>query len=227
MIDFNGDQFADYAVHTLTTGIFTIRYNPGFGSADAGVKFLGSPDGATTCLKEPGGPFPCDILLGDFDGDGWADYAEHAPSTGHFEIHRNLRNGMFSSAVWGSGTTCTLDRSAGDGSPCEVHVADFNGDGFADFADHDPSTAQTFIHYADQHGVSPMPERPPTSPRAWGAICSLPTSRATALPTTRIETLGAGLPSSLRIGPMLTGYRRSPAQLGASFERAPKTRRPR
>jgi hypothetical protein len=141
-VDFNGDRRADYAEHHPATGAFTIFLN-------GGSTFTAGGSG-TTCVTEPGGSTGCDVLVGDFDGDGWGDYADHDLSAGDFEVHRNLKTGSFDTASWGYGTTCTVDFSGG--GPCEIFVADFTGDGYADYADREPSTGRIFIHENLQNG---------------------------------------------------------------------------
>jgi hypothetical protein len=158
LIDFNGDHFADYAEHDLTTGAFRVYLNSG---SSGTLGFTQSTTAGTTCVKERGGPFDCDILVGDFNGDGWGEYAEHDPTSGDFRIHVNQKDGTFAAGIWGGGTTCAFDPSANDGSPCEVFVADFTGDGYADFADREPATGRVFVHANNKDGTfAPPPAFP-------------------------------------------------------------------
>jgi hypothetical protein len=100
-------------------------------------------------------------MTGDFNGDGWGEYAEHDPSTGEFRIHLNRKDGSFDANTWGGGTTCTFDPAINNGSPCEVFVADFTGDGYADFADREPATGQVFVHANNKDGTfAPAPSSP-------------------------------------------------------------------
>ena len=144
--DFTGDRFADYADHDIASGAFFVHANLTNGTF-AGV---GNNWGTgTTCTVDGGSgsaKTPCDVMVGDFTGDGYADYADHEPSTGLFYVHENLRNGRFAGAGinWGTGRTCTRDASSG--KPCAVLVGDFTGDGYADYADREPSTGHFFVH---------------------------------------------------------------------------------
>jgi hypothetical protein len=143
LVDFNGDGYADYAEHTLSTGVFRI--------------FLGARGGAFTASGTgiacaPGSPPACDVMLGDFDGDGLADYAEHDPASGVFEIHRNTGALAFDASVWGRGQTCTTEQA-----PCGALVADLTGDGFVDFADYSVMTGTFTIHENKHDGTFAPP----------------------------------------------------------------------
>jgi hypothetical protein len=146
LADFNGDKRADYAEHIPSTGAFRIFVNNGHGGFVEG-------GGGTTCTREATSSAACDVMVGDFTGDGFADYADHDPSTGSFRIHANRHDGTFDSAVWGSGVTCVTDTSAPEPlSPCEVIVADFTGDGFVDYGDREPSSGNIYIHENRKNG---------------------------------------------------------------------------
>jgi hypothetical protein len=84
--------------------------------------------------------------IGDFDGDGRADYADHNLSTGAFSIHLNAANGSFHSWSWGGGTTAA-------GANWDVLVADFTGDGRADYADLYVPTGQVWVHANNGNGT--------------------------------------------------------------------------
>ncbi len=129
--DFTGDGYADYADHILSTGGFYVHENYRDGTfAPWGVGW-GS---GQTCTGSG-----CEVLVGDFTGDGYADFADRTILTGEFVVHANLRNGTFSTAAWGGGTNCgSLD--------CETLVGDFTGDGYADYADHSLSTGAFWVH---------------------------------------------------------------------------------
>jgi hypothetical protein len=137
--DFDGDRFADYADQTLSSGKFYVHRNLQNGTfTGIGHDF----ETGTSCA-----PGQCDVLLGDFDKDGLTDYADHDLATGKLFVHRNLGNGF--AAVgdnYMTATTCS-------GSDCDVFVADFTGDGFADYADHQPSTGQLWVHENLGHGT--------------------------------------------------------------------------
>ena len=86
------------------------------------------------------------MSLGDFDGDQKADYADHgqAVSWRDFYVHRNQCVGSdvicFDTANWSTGTT------ARNSTGWDVLVADFTGDGKADFADLWTPTNSLWIH---------------------------------------------------------------------------------
>jgi hypothetical protein len=131
--DFTGDGYADYADHSASTGQTWIHANLRNGTfAPAGTNW-GTP---TTCAGST-----CNVLVADFTGDGYADYADHDLASGNFWIHANLHNGTFAAAGtnWGTGTTC-------GNRDCTVLVGDFTGDGYADYADHDTSSGEFWIH---------------------------------------------------------------------------------
>lgn len=70
--------------------------------------------------------YPWRTLIGDFTGDGFADYADYNRETGSFWIHANIGGG-FSAANWGHGhVSAELDGST------QILVADLTGDGRAD-----------------------------------------------------------------------------------------------
>jgi hypothetical protein len=77
--------------------------------------------------------------LGDFTGDGWGDFADHVAGGGDFYVHRNLQNTTFAGATWGTGQTPV-------GAGWDVLVADFTGDGKADYADLDVGSGQYWVH---------------------------------------------------------------------------------
>ncbi|HUP56689.1 MAG TPA: VCBS repeat-containing protein, partial [Bdellovibrionota bacterium] len=94
--DFDGDGYADVADQALTNGTFWVHRNQGpnagyqFAMADS-FFWLGTLDAANWQNWK--------TVLGDFDNDGYTDYADlyvgPGPTSGHFWIHRNLRNGTF------------------------------------------------------------------------------------------------------------------------------------
>lgn len=85
--------------------------------------------------------------MGDFTGDGYADYADLSTSTGQFWIRRNYRDGTFMPFItnWGYGR-------AAAGAGWRTLVADFTGDGHADFADLHEASGQLWIHENTRDG---------------------------------------------------------------------------
>jgi hypothetical protein len=124
--DFNGDGYSDIGDHWQASGHFWIRLNYGNGLFEAPGTATGG-QGDTTVGWE--------TLVGDFDGDGWADYADRYVANGDIYIHRNLHNGTWQPAGtnWGSGTTLA-------GANIETLVGDVDGDGRADLIQHDRSS---------------------------------------------------------------------------------------
>jgi hypothetical protein len=124
--DFTHDGRADFAEQNVI-GPFYVHQNlwgsTGFDSANY-------DQGSTICSSSI--KAHCDVMVADFTGDGFADYADHDKATGNFYIHANRTYGFgFDSANWGTGQTGTG----------QVLVADFTGDGYADFADFDITDA--------------------------------------------------------------------------------------
>jgi hypothetical protein len=131
----------------------------------------------------------CDVFVGDFDGDHYADFANHDPSIngiGAFQIYRNQHDGTFGTVPFSTGTTCTVEVPTG--SPCEVLVADVTADGYADFAERERSSGKLFIHSNLRDGASHAstrigPSCPPAEMRR--ATRFSPTSPAMDLRTSR------------------------------------------
>jgi hypothetical protein len=123
--DFTGDHLTDYATRDTTTGTFQIFKNMGPGTPGHPTGFQLLPDwGGTTCSGN------CDVLVGDFTGDGFADYANVDYPSRTFKVFPNLQNGNFATSPWPT-QQIQLVR------PIELDirtflVGDFNGDGAAD-----------------------------------------------------------------------------------------------
>jgi hypothetical protein len=82
------------------------------------------------------------VEVGDFTGDGFADFADHDTSAKRFWVHRNLQNGSFDTGNWAIGDLV----NGVTPSDWDVLVADFDGDGLADFADLHVPTSQAWVH---------------------------------------------------------------------------------
>ena len=114
-----------------------------------------------------------EISIVDFDGDGWADFAEQEPSIGQLNVYRN-RVASFDTVAF-----VTLNPPfMPHGNPnWEVLFADINGDGLADMIHRDKSNGEMYFYYqknsnfqtpADLHisaydGVNPCTSPPDTS----------------------------------------------------------------
>jgi hypothetical protein len=82
----------------------------------------------------------------DFDGDGFADFADHHLASGNFWVHRNQHDGTFGAGSAGFGVTA-------GGEPWRVLVADFTGDGYADYADLHTPSGQIWVHENLRNGT--------------------------------------------------------------------------
>ena len=103
--DFTGDRYADYAERNLATGEMWIHENLRNGTfAEAATlnrvwgyaKTAGGVEYAT--------------IVGDFTGDGFADFADVSRTYHTFYVHENLRNGAFAGfgVNWGTGLYAPL-----------------------------------------------------------------------------------------------------------------------
>jgi hypothetical protein len=125
--DFNGDGKADYADHSRVDGHLVVHLNTGSGFNPTAYE---QADTARTPRWQ--------TLIGDFDGDGLADYADRAFDTGALFVHLNTGTG-FSTANFETATTM-------GGPSWETLVGDFDGDGLADYADHQLTDGHLFVH---------------------------------------------------------------------------------
>jgi hypothetical protein len=98
---------------------------------------IGSPSTARNSVVE----------LGDFNADGKTDYADHDPSTGAFSIHLNIDGSSFQTGAWGPGAVTSV------GPDWEILVADFTGDGWADYADLHVPSGQVWVHANTNYGT--------------------------------------------------------------------------
>ncbi len=112
--DFNRDGYLDVAA------------GGGLSNADTVNLFLGNPDGT---LKEPialenlGNNLPTDVVSGDFNRDGWPDFAVSIFSPGNrVRVFLNRGNGTFFPSV----------SYAAGGNPSSVATGDLNGDAWPD-----------------------------------------------------------------------------------------------
>lgn len=145
--DFNNDHFADFAEYTPSTGEIVVHPNNANNSFGSQVLAQGQACSGSWCT----------VMIGDFDGDGFADFASRDRRTGVFTISRNTtqtQNGVLqfapmllaNSEQQAGGTTCA-------GLDCDVLVGDFTGDGFADYADYDNNHQIAYIHENNRDGT--------------------------------------------------------------------------
>jgi hypothetical protein len=139
LCDFDGDGRADYADRSIIDGTIRVRLNPASGFADA-TSF--------TALRTSGDPFSnYATVIGDFDGDGKADYADHARSDGHLSVHLSYGNGFW--------TTVFEEGFTASGPNWQLLIGDFDGDGKADYADHGLPDGRLAVHLNTGTGFSP------------------------------------------------------------------------
>jgi hypothetical protein len=88
------------------------------------------------------------VLVGDFTGDGLADYADQYVPLGIMWIHRNIGSPSFAmdSVNWRVADQVRADAS--------TIVGDFTGDGWCDYADEFTSNGNFFVHRNQNATVS-------------------------------------------------------------------------
>jgi hypothetical protein len=143
MGDFTGDNRDDLTSHHRTSGAFTIRANLGGSFAPDGT-FAAS---GTTPSSSAG----WETLAADFDGDGYADFADRHIPSGQVWVHRNLHNGTFDGNTWAFGYSAT-------GPNMEVMAGDLSGDGKADLIEHNRKTGQFWVRVNSGAGGTFVPQ---------------------------------------------------------------------
>jgi hypothetical protein len=155
--DFTGDGYADYAVHDMANGTFYIHKNNINGTFDdlnswvIGSNHVNGVTGdylwdlGSGRAGDPGWEW----LVGDFNNDCYADYLEHYRPDGTFFVHENYKDGGF--APWGTNIASGQTKI---GAGWSMAVGDFNGDGYADYADVHigDATAQVYVHLNNHTG---------------------------------------------------------------------------
>ncbi|MGA9772499.1 MAG: C25 family cysteine peptidase [Blastocatellia bacterium] len=111
--DFNNDGNQDFATTNYHLGTVSIRLGDG----------MGGFTGATATSEIPVGPLPRAIAIGDFNGDGYQDFATADSNGGTASIRLGDGMGGFSGSTG-------LSVSA----PQSVAIGDFNNDGKQDLA---------------------------------------------------------------------------------------------
>src|ERR1019366_9447819 len=124
--DFNNDGKVDVAVVNFTSNNVTIMLGNGTGGLTTGNSYsTGSVAG------------PCAIGMGDFNNDGNQDLVIADCSVAQYTILLGNGDGTFA--------VQTAVSSGATGSPANIAVADFNGDGNADFAITDNNGGHVFV----------------------------------------------------------------------------------
>jgi hypothetical protein len=143
MGDFTGDGYGDLGNHHRDTGNFWIRANWGGSFAPDGTNW-----GSGTTAAPPASGW--ETLVGDFNGDNLADYADRFTPTGAVWVH--LNGGGSFGGTWSTGSTSA-------GANIEVLVGDLDNDNIADLLEHDRKTGQLWAR--KNHGAGPNAFRPP------------------------------------------------------------------
>jgi hypothetical protein len=127
LMDFTGDRRADLGEWHRPSGQFWVRMTTGNAIQPIGQWW----SHASTVTPTPG----WEVLVADFNGDGFADYMDRHIASGKVWIHLGDGLGGFSPNVWVTGQT----RSGVD---VEVFPGDVNGDRRADLIEHNRATGE-------------------------------------------------------------------------------------
>jgi hypothetical protein len=138
--DFNADGCDDFADHDTGSGIFAIRLNLCNGTGAFG------PSGWSHGQTAIGTDY--DQLVGDFTGDGWADFADVHLASGQVFVKASA-SGIFPNVVWGYA-------DMNDGPDWELMVADVNGDGRDDLVERQISTGLLYASLNKPTGGTPF-----------------------------------------------------------------------
>jgi len=163
--DFDCDGKVDYADRNISTGEFFIHKNLGVNALTGQGQFQPTGQQWAIGMSAAGGNWQ--TLVGDFDGDKCADYADFYVGAsnqwtqyGNIFIHLNLgrtatdqptvaptTGSNFASATWG-GNAATIGLS----STMELLVGEFTGDTYGDLLLHDMSTGEFLLQYGQGSG---------------------------------------------------------------------------
>jgi hypothetical protein len=139
--DVNGDGIDDIVLRRVSTGVFLNRYGPSpmFDAFPQDTYAWGAGGGHL----EP--------FMGDFDGNGYDDYALRRIATGELYIRNAPVYDVQWRHVWAGGVNF------------QPFAGDFNGDGFDDLALRKVSTGMIYIHY----GPAPLFDTFPQETHDW------------------------------------------------------------
>lgn len=171
--DFNGDGITDLAITSNYNSILSLLFNTGTGLFASAVNYN---VGASISLQ--GG-----IVAGDFNNDGVSDLAFANSSGDKICILLNSGTGLFN-------TSNILNYSSGGGNSSGLVTADFNNDGYIDFAvaNNSQNIVSLFLRQFVQYGFSAdlqLQSNPSTQ-----IVCN---SVSFALPSPPIQQCGATL----------------------------------
>lgn len=143
-LDYNGDGILDLAIASQTTngvsilqgmgaGQFKVLLNSDVGGNNSGVYYAATGSG------------PSAMVTADFNGDGVPDLLV-ANGDGSYTVMLGATGGTFT-------PTTTSISSMLSGSPSQIAVGDFNGDGYADVAIPSPNSGSVVILLGNGHGT--------------------------------------------------------------------------
>ena len=131
--DFNNDGIQDVAAANYTSSSVSI----GFGDGSGGFTSLAESEVGV-------GPFPRSVVVADFNNDGKQDIATTGFALGYVSIRLGDGSGGFTSPA--------VPEVQVNKGPYSMAVADFNGDGMADFATADSASVSVSIRLGDGNG---------------------------------------------------------------------------
>lgn len=131
--DFNNDGIQDVAAANYISSNVSIRLGDGSG----GFTSSAVPEVAV-------GAFPRSVAVADFNNDGKQDIATTGFALGYVSIRLGDGSGGFTSPA--------VPEVQVDKGPYSIAIADFNGDGLADFATADSASVSVSIRLGDGNG---------------------------------------------------------------------------
>ena len=139
--DFNNDGKDDVIGQQSTTGTWYIAFANASG---IGFGFAVSANNWNLNANWS------DALYGDFNGDGYTDFAGYQNTSGDLYVMRNNSGTSFSAIVWQSFSTSMVWTN--------WHAGDFNGDGKDDILAQSESTGEIYVALSNSGGTALDPE---------------------------------------------------------------------